>query len=110
MIKAFTALGHEIVLVAPTIGEASPSGGEGWVTRLRSHLPRFAGELLEYAYNYYAYWHLVRVIKQHRPDAIYERYALFLLAGLWAKRRFRHGLCESNDIYLARCAASCSGA
>ncbi len=26
------------------------------------------------------------------------------------KRRFRHGLCESNDIYLAPCAASCSGA
>lgn len=89
MIKAFGALGHEVILVSPDIGEDNFGSAGGWVSNLRARLPRFVSELLEYGYNYYAYRHLVRVIKKHRPDAIYERYALFLTAGIWAKRRFR---------------------
>src|SRR5689334_14944380 len=89
MIKAFGALGHEVILVAPDIGDDGFGGDGGWVSTLRARLPRFVSELLEYFYNFYAYRHLVRVIKKHRPDAIYERYALFLMAGIWAKRRFK---------------------
>lgn len=89
MIGAFRALGHEVVLVAPSLGARDFGGGSGWVDAIRARLPRFVGELLEFGYNLAAYRDLAKAIKAERPDAIYERYALFLLAGVWAKRRFK---------------------
>jgi glycosyltransferase involved in cell wall biosynthesis len=89
MIKAFRAQGHEVILVAPSLGAQDFGGGGGWVDAIRSRLPRFVGEILELGYNLAAYRNLSRAIQAERPDAIYERYALFLLAGIWAKRRFR---------------------
>lgn len=89
MIAAFKALGHEVVLVAPGIGARDFGGGSSWVDAIRARLPRFVGEILEFGYNLAAYRDLAKAIKAERPDAIYERYALFLLAGVWVKRRFK---------------------
>jgi glycosyltransferase involved in cell wall biosynthesis len=60
------------------------------VERLRSLLPPAAFELLELAYNIPAYLTLRAHVRAFGPDIIYERYNLFLLAGLLLRQR--HGL------------------
>jgi glycosyltransferase involved in cell wall biosynthesis len=50
-------------------------------------LPKFAYELMELAYSLVAYRKLVAAAREFNPDVIYERYNLFLLAGLLAKKR-----------------------
>ena len=53
----------------------------------RRILPGFAFELLELLYNLRAYARLQREAQAFRPDLLYERYNLFLLAGLALARR-----------------------
>lgn len=92
MIGSLRALGHEVRVVAPG-GESPPQekarmGDDvGWVQRLRARLPKWVYELLELGYSLLAYRRLARAARDFRPDAIYERYNLFLLAGLLLKRR-----------------------
>jgi len=61
----------------------------GWVQRLRTHLPKAIYECLELAYSLLAYRRLARAARAFQPDFLYERYNLFLLAGLMLKRRLR---------------------
>lgn len=90
MIGGLRANGHEVKECAPSVGEQDGGGGgsAGWVGQLKSLLPKPLYELAEVAYSLLAYRRLVRAIRQFRPDGIYERYNLFLLAGIWAKKRF----------------------
>jgi glycosyltransferase involved in cell wall biosynthesis len=60
-----------------------------WVRRLRRMLPKWVYELLELSYSMVAYSRLARAARAFRPDVIYERYNLFLLAGLLLKKRRR---------------------
>lgn len=88
MIAALRKLGHEVRVVAPAGGEEGRmGGGVGWVQRLRNGLPRAVYELLELAYSGVAYRRLAAAAVEFKPDVIYERYNLFLLAGLMLKRR-----------------------
>jgi glycosyltransferase involved in cell wall biosynthesis len=89
MIEALRSLGHEVRVVAPAVddGQGHMGGGVGWVGRLKAHLPRALYELMELGYSVVAYRKLMLAARAYRPDAIYERYNLFLLAGLWARRR-----------------------
>jgi len=92
MIDALRAQGHEVRVVAPGMGHGAQSqgamGGEvGWVPRLKAALPKAVYELLELAYTLVAYRQLVAVAKDFKPDFIYERYNLFLLAGTLLRRR-----------------------
>lgn len=89
MINALRAEGHSVLESSPEIEGGNASGGSpGWVGRLKALLPRQVYELAELAYSWVAYRRLAEAIKQHRPDGIYERYNLYLLAGCWAKKRF----------------------
>ena len=89
MIAALKALGHEIVIVAPTAMEKEEFGADaGMVAWMKRHLPRMLYELLEFAYAVLAYFRLRRAVHEHRPDCLYERYNLFLPAGIWLKRRY----------------------
>lgn len=89
MINGLRAEGHQVIECAPQVGSDDAGGGSpGWVGRLKAWLPRQAYELAELAYSVVAYRRLSKAIKQHRPDGIYERYNLYLLAGVWGKRRF----------------------
>lgn len=89
MINALKALGHEIVLVAPAAMEKEEFGADaGMVAWMKRHLPRMLYELLEFAYSVLAYFRLRRAVREHRPDCLYERYNLFLPAGVWLKRRY----------------------
>jgi glycosyltransferase involved in cell wall biosynthesis len=89
IVAALRAGGHEVQIVGP---EASNLPGNDLTTRiagLRKRMPAWLGELLEVAYNIPAYRRLSTAIRVQKPDVVYERYNLFLLAGVLAKRRWR---------------------
>ena len=90
MITALREQGHEVRVVAP--GQPDDRAGEmgaevGWVARLRARLPKAVYELLELGYTAVAYRRLAAAAREFKPDVIYERYNLFLLAGWLLKRR-----------------------
>ncbi|HYF07490.1 MAG TPA: glycosyltransferase family 4 protein [Acetobacteraceae bacterium] len=88
LVGALRALGHEVCVVGPALFERAGLGGESRVVALvRRLLPRFMVELLELAYSLPSYWRLARAAREFRPDAIYERYNLFFLAGAMLARR-----------------------
>lgn len=88
MIEALRAEGHEVHIVAPAIGDPGEMGGKvGWVHRLKAALPKAIYELLELAYSLHAYRKLLAAAEEFKPDAIYERYNLFLLAGSMLKKK-----------------------
>lgn len=91
MIRGLRINGCDVVEVSPAMGADNPSGGSaGWVGRLKAYLPRSIYELAEIAYSLVAYRRLTRKISEFRPVGIYERYNLYLLSGIWAKKR--HGI------------------
>ena len=90
LVSALRARGHDVRVVGPTSGEKSAGGNAGLEKLsdfLREILPAAAFELLELAYNIPAYRRLKREAEAFRPDILYERNNLYLLAGLWLKRR-----------------------
>ena len=87
LIAALRAQGHAVVLVGPRATGREAFGGEvAFVARLKKLLPRALYELLETAYSVPAAVRLFRASRRERPDAVYERYNLFMLAGLWVRR------------------------
>jgi glycosyltransferase involved in cell wall biosynthesis len=89
IIHALREIGHEVRVVSPGIHDDSEFGHEGgWVSRLKAALPKAVYELMEMAYSLVAYRKLAAAIREFQPDVIYERYNLFLFAGIWAKHRF----------------------
>ena len=89
MIAGLRAEGHAVRVSSPQVGGQNQSGGSpGWVGKLKARMPRQLYELAELAYSVLAYQKLCAAIQQEKPDGIYERYNLYLLAGVWAKKRF----------------------
>jgi glycosyltransferase involved in cell wall biosynthesis len=89
LIRALKGLGHEVILVGPEVVEEKKFGVEiGWASLLKRRLPGFAYELLEFTYTFWAYARLCMAVRRHRPDCLYERYNLYLPAGVWLKRSF----------------------
>lgn len=89
MIEALRSLGHEVRVVAPHVASEDGRMGDAvsWVHRLKAVLPKALYELMELGYSLVAYRRLMGAARDFKPDAIYERYNLFLLAGLMARRR-----------------------
>ena len=86
MIHALRMLGHEVVVVAPAGADTDAFGADaGVVAWLKRVMPQWGYELMELGYSIVAYRHLTRAVQQHRPDCLYERYNLFLHAGIWIK-------------------------
>lgn len=84
---ALTALGHAIVFVGPAGWSATGFGGSNpLIDRIKRNIPGAAYELLELAYNLHAFVRLWAAVRSHRPDVIYERFSLFLFAGIWVRR------------------------
>ncbi len=91
MVGALRGLGHEVLVVGPNAVDHEAFGADaGLVAWLKRRLPQPLYELAEWAYGFHAARRLDRAIRAFRPDALYERYNLFLTAGVRAKRR--HGL------------------
>lgn len=90
LINSLRALGHEVIVVGPASYAALRFGEQrSAVARLRAALPRWLYELLEIGYSLPDFVRLVRAIRRHRPEVIYERYNLHLLSGAWARRTLR---------------------
>ena len=90
LIGALRRAGHDVQIVSPpSFGKVDFGGQARWLGRLRRRLPRAAYELLELAYNAPALWRLYRAGRRHRPDLIYERYNLFMVAGVLFARLHR---------------------
>jgi glycosyltransferase involved in cell wall biosynthesis len=88
MVKAFRDEGHEVVLVGPEVLESEAFGSDaGYVDVLRRHLPLWLAEILEFCYGLAALPRLLRAIRRHAPDFVYERYNLLFPTGAWATRR-----------------------
>lgn len=91
VIKALRDRGNLVEVVGPAAdGAGGKSKLEGLADFLRRLLPASIFELLELAYNISAYRQLKQAVQTFQPDILYERYNLYLLAGLRLKRR--HGL------------------
>jgi len=89
LINALRNLGHEVMVVAPAATERAKFGDDaGAVTMLKRYVPHFAYELMEFGYSLIAYQRLKRAVLAFRPDCLYERYNLFLPAGVWLKKNF----------------------
>jgi glycosyltransferase involved in cell wall biosynthesis len=89
LVAALRSRGHEVIVVGPEGMDRAELGSESLrVVLLKRFMPQFLYELLELAYSIVAYRRLKRVYLEHRPDVLYERYNLFLLAGLWLARRY----------------------
>ena len=88
MIDALRALGHEVILVGPARGGQQTEFGAdaGLIATLKRLLPRAIYEMLEAIYSVPAFVRLYQAYNRHRPDFVYERYNLFMFAGLWLKR------------------------
>lgn len=90
MIEALRGLGHEVHVVAPRVAAGSGMGAKvGWAHWLKARLPKAAYELLEVAYSLIAYRQLRRAADDFKPDVLYERYNLFLLAGVMVRWRLK---------------------
>src|SRR6185295_3699225 len=90
MVSALRKLGCEVIVVEPPSTAGAHFGADArGLSSLRRLLPKAAGELLEVGYNWFAYRRLKRAYRVHRPDVLYERHNLYLLAGKWLRRRFK---------------------
>ena len=92
MVNALRQQGHQVLVVAPSMGaedgkQGAMGGQVGWVARLKSALPGVVYELLELAYSLVAYQKLLKAARQFKPDFVYERYNLYLLAGTLLKKK-----------------------
>jgi glycosyltransferase involved in cell wall biosynthesis len=87
IVTALRDLGHEVLVVGPGTTERAEFGSDaGLIATLKRLLPAALYELLELAYGCVAFLRLWQVYRRHRPDVLYERYNLYLLAGVWLKR------------------------
>lgn len=87
LIAALRRQGHETVLVGPPgFGATGFGGSSALVDRLKRLAPGAAYELMEIAYNVRAFPRLRAAVRAHRPDVVYERFSLFLFAGLLLRR------------------------
>lgn len=88
LIGALRELGHEVRVVAPDIGHGEGMGNDAsWVHKLKATLPKALYELIEFAYSLLAYRRLLKAAREFKPDFIYERYNLYLLAGAMLSRK-----------------------
>jgi glycosyltransferase involved in cell wall biosynthesis len=87
LIAALRALGHEVLLVGPQAFARASFGHDPKVLALAKKLiPNLIYELLELGYNVPAYLRLKRACREFEPDVIYERYNLYLTAGITCAR------------------------
>lgn len=85
--NALRRQGHEIIMVAPATVEHHPFGsGSSTVARMKQYIPGAVYELLEFSYSFFALVKLITTAIKCKPDIIYERYNLFLPAGVWLSR------------------------
>lgn len=90
LVAAFRAQGHEVLVVGPGAYVKANFGGESaFIGLFRRLFPRVLAEIAELLYNFSAVIRLRAAFVRFHPDFVYERYALYHLAGLALKRWYR---------------------
>jgi glycosyltransferase involved in cell wall biosynthesis len=89
LIAALQRQGHETILVGPpSLIKTGFGGSNPLVDRIKRSIPGALYELLEVAYNLKAFLRLRAAVRAHHPDVIYERFSLFLFAGMWVRHLY----------------------
>ncbi len=90
IVNALKRQGHQVEIVgpAPARALAAGAGKRSLLGRIKARAPGWVFELLQLGYNGVVFAKLWRAVSRQKPDFIYERYALFNLAGV-AVARFR---------------------
>jgi glycosyltransferase involved in cell wall biosynthesis len=109
MIAALRGLGHQVAIAAPSLSGGDDGEAPGWVSWLKRSLPSALYEALELGYNVPAFLRLYRTWRDFKPDVIYERYNLNLLAGLLLAKLTHTPLLLEVNAPLAQERASHSG-
>jgi glycosyltransferase involved in cell wall biosynthesis len=87
LIGALREAGHEVVVAGPASFARASFGHEPKLLgAMKRMMPKAIYEILELGYNFPAFLRLRNAWRRERPDALYERCNLYLLAGLWLKR------------------------
>ena len=87
IIHSLRKQGHTVRIVSPQVNDQQEFGGEGgFVAELKAKLPSQLYELMELAYAFIAFAKLFFQALQFKPDGIYERYNLYLPAGVWVSK------------------------
>ena len=88
LVAALRQSGAEVTLCGPeSFARAEFGHDPKLLGKLKAHIPQALYEALEIAYNIPAYLRLSRAFRAAQPDIVYERYNLYMLAGMWLKRR-----------------------
>jgi glycosyltransferase involved in cell wall biosynthesis len=97
IVQGFRTLGHQVDMLSPVgdyiehitsakARQPARQGKPGLLHRLVDRLPEIAFELMEMAYNAKAVWEGLRRFPRRSVDGVYERYAIFALAGMLLAR------------------------
>lgn len=98
---ALGRLGHVIDIVGPTGRDPrSGSSNQSTLGRIKRSTPRLFVELTQIIYNAVSFGKLFNALFRRRYDFVYERYALYNVAGLLAARAFaKPFVLEVNTLY-----------
>ena len=103
VVNALKSLGHNVDVLSPAGLNYNAEAVSDKTMRsvifrfITKSLPEFMFELMEIVYNYVSYRNISRQIKTNKYDFIYERYAIFGIAGALAARKYSVPiLCEIN--------------
>lgn len=88
MVKAFKKLNHSVNIVSLPGVEMSTVAKTGAQKKSRYFIPQIIFELFEIFYNGIAFFRIQRRLTKQKYSLIYERYAIFNVAGLVAARLF----------------------
>ena len=109
IVGALREMGHDVRVMSfpgadpESEPEATPAANgaesrKGWLATLVTRLPGVGFELAEIGYNIATWWRMRRVLREFKPDFIYERYSLFLFVTVaMARRRGIPIILEMND-------------
>jgi glycosyltransferase involved in cell wall biosynthesis len=101
IVSALRGLGHEVDVMGPSrLRTAAARPRRSFFGRLKQRTPRALVELLQLAYNAVSFCKLAVALGRHRYDFIYERHALYNVAGVTAARAFGVPvILEVNTLY-----------
>ncbi len=87
IVRSLGELGHRVIVSEPPGFTAATIGhSPKFIDFLKRTIPRSLYEVVEIAYNIAAFRRLFVAWREAKPDVIYERYSLYLLAGILLHR------------------------
>ncbi len=104
LINAFKKSGNtvDVAGLIPHAPQKTDPDKESFISRIAAKAPPLIYECMEILYNIYGIFKLIKYIRQSRPNFIYERYALFNLAGVIVSKLYNIPLIEEVNAPLCQ--------